>query len=382
MKKWIALVLAAVLALGTFVSAGAETFIKPDLDMQVKKPASIENNPAIEGEDPFTGLPVSVDAYTPILEVFDGSEQAYPHWGLSAASVVIEVPNMSMGNNKLLGLFTYEFPSLVGGSRSARMTALPWAMAFNSAFVSAKYGPPEDAGLDDRITVENWLRKWGFRRSGSGDNRTFGDLLGNGDWKERTNLVPSPANLLAHLDEIHAKIAGSDNTFEKRPFLFTDEPLSRGDEATDITLFYDNNAANCRFEYDEDEECYIRWSVQGKASNQPSINYDRNNQKTLEFNNLIVMRWKFFNADGYYYAKDNMVGGGQADIFQNGRHITGSWYRDSETSRVIFLDENGDELRFQRGKTFIAYSGASCKHDSKGNDVYDKDKIYPVVSYE
>ena len=51
-------------------------------------------------------------------------------------------------------------------------------------------------------------------------------------------------------------------------------------------------------------------------------------------------------------------GQGVCEIFQNGKYIRGTWVRDcTETknlkNRMVFLDENGDELPMQRGKTFI-----------------------------
>ena len=47
------------------------------------------------------------------------------------------------------------------------------------------------------------------------------------------------------------------------------------------------------------------------------------------------------------------VGTGNADIFMGGRHIAGVWVRKDVTSRTVFYDENGEEIRLQRGKTWI-----------------------------
>ena len=63
---------------------------------------------------------------------------------------------------------------------------------------------------------------------------------------------------------------------------------------------------------------------------------------------------------GYKYYKDNLVGSGKADIFQNGRYIRGAWYREKETSRLIFLDDEGNELKFQRGKSYIVVNSSNC----------------------
>ncbi|MFR5788163.1 MAG: DUF3048 C-terminal domain-containing protein [Christensenellales bacterium] len=51
-------------------------------------------------------------------------------------------------------------------------------------------------------------------------------------------------------------------------------------------------------------------------------------------------------------------GQGAAEIFQNGKYIRGSWARDCSATknlknRMVFFDENGEELPMKVGKTFI-----------------------------
>ena len=46
-------------------------------------------------------------------------------------------------------------------------------------------------------------------------------------------------------------------------------------------------------------------------------------------------------------------GEGNAEIFMNGRHIAGYWKRLGMNQRTVFYDENGQEIQFQRGTTFI-----------------------------
>ena len=55
----------------------------------------------------------------------------------------------------------------------------------------------------------------------------------------------------------------------------------------------------------------------------------------------------------YLCLKDQMVGSGQADIFQNGKHITGAWDHTDRKARLVFLSDRGTELRLQPGKTVV-----------------------------
>ena len=358
MKKALSLLLALALTLGCASLAMAETVIQPDLDLKVKAPSSLANNPVIEGESPFTGLPMETQEYTPILLVYSNNTEGYWHWGIGSADIMIQVPNQGRGNTKILGLFASSYPEYAGGTRSARMTALPFAFAFDSAFSSANYAPV----TQDQISVKGALNAANY----VADEKWF-DLLGNGSYKHRESGLPDSSNLVAHIREIHDIMVQKGVQFEKRPFLFTDEPLDRGDTANIIELkFYDTNddlkngksmpVSNSTLYYDEGLG-YQRQMAKG-------IEMDRESGEVLEFANVIVMRasYQFLQegTDWYTYSRGNYTGGGQAEIFQNGRHITGAWYRDSLYSRLIFLDDQGNELQFQRGKTFIVVNDDHC----------------------
>lgn len=367
MKRLIALVLFAALLLS---SAALADTIKPSMDLTVAKPSFTANNPVIEGEDPITGLKITdPDAvFTPILLVLDGSEGSYPHWGVEAASAIIQVPNQSTTQTKLVALYTTQFPNHAGGSRSARMPALVWANVFNSAFVSAG-APPIDEGDSCPVSVHYWRKQWGLKNNYSKEapaaERKYYNMLGNDSLKERTPLLPEPHNMLISIAKIHEELIANGVPFEMRPFLFTDEPLTRGKDATTITMDYSNNAANCTYIYNEAIGGYRRKSQMGKETERVfDFNYDRETENTLIFSNVIVIRAKFkFDSStgtGYPYAADNFTGSGWADIFQSGHYIRGSWYRDGLYGRLIIMDEDGNELKFQRGVTFFTFCNEKC----------------------
>ena len=344
------LVLITILAGCLSVSLAEGTTIKVDTKMKVSKPKNTANNPVIEGESPLTGLPASGEAYTPILLVLDNAEGAYPHWGVGSADIMFQVPNQGSGNTKIMALFANEYPEMAGGARSARMTMLPMANVFDAAFASGGYAPIGTPA----VCVDDWLGTWGYKKNGK-----FYNLLGN-SFKTRTNEAVEPHNLLGHIREIHEDLVAKNVAFDVRPFLFTDEPLKKGKEATVVDAkFYPNKkmeksnvASNCVFQYEEGKG-YNRTSATG-------LNIDRATGETLYFANLIFIRAKTNAVDGYTYLTKNFVGGGQADIFQNGRYIKGSWYRENEYSRIIFRDDKGKELKFQRGKSFFVLTTAFC----------------------
>ncbi len=199
------------------------------------------------------------------------------------------------------------------------------------------------------------------------------DMNGNDSLKERSSEVAAPHNLLVFIKKIHEQAIADNLQFEQRPFLFTDEPLTRGETANVINArFYENNdhktsnkASNCAFYYQEGINCYFRQSLMGKAEkNNIDFNYDRATENMLTFSNVIVLRipFKSQNAYGTYYsyAEGNYTGSGEADIFQSGRYIKGAWYRDELMGRLILIDDGGNELKRQRGKTFFIVNDSRC----------------------
>ena len=366
MKKVLLLASVLMLLLSCAVPAVAETIINPDaLSYPVSTPASRQNNPVIEGEFPFTGLkaetPEELDAlehYTPILVVYDNNAEGYMHTGVGSADIIFQVPNQSTGNNKLLVLFASHFPEYAGGTRSARMTAAPFALALDSAFASAGTPPIEDKV----VGVDDWRKKWSYKL-----DEKFFDTTSGRSYKHRVTDqgLPSVANLMLHVQEVRDNYLVPQNVqFEKRPFLFTDEPLTRGEVANVIDMkFYEspkdsksNENSDCTFHYEEGLG-YTRDVLMGTE-------FDRDTEEFLYFSNVIVMRVQILSKEvlgtGYKYYKDNLVGSGKADIFQNGRYIRGAWYREKETGRLIFLDDEGNELKFQRGKSYIVVNSSNC----------------------
>ena len=297
MKK-ILLALALVMLLGCAVPAVGETIINPDdksVTYPVRTPANKGNNPVIEGEHPFTGLKAETDEerdalehYTPIALVFDNNAEGYMHMGIGSADVIFQIPNQSTSNNKQLAVFASHFPVYAGGSRSARMTAFPLALAMDAAFVSAGFGPP--AGMESGVVDFDAYRrkykynldlKWFDRTSGRKYHHRAEELGAEKVWSN-----------VGHIQDIRNDyLIAKDVQFEKRPFLFTDEPLTRGEIANVIDMkFYENSEgrggtnenSDCTFRY-EDGVGYTRDILKGTE-------FDRTTQEFLYFANVIVLR--------------------------------------------------------------------------------------------
>ena len=340
MKKLVSLIMVFLLM---FSVAAAEGTLVPNEDKtNIPLKDAYEENPVVEGESPITGLEIK-EPYTPIMIVLDNAEDAYPHWGVCDASMMIQIPNDGSGSSKILALFADEYPERAGGVRSARMTMIPVAYSFDAAFASG--GMANVKG--NMVNVREHLGVWGFTK-----NAKFYDLLGK-RYKDREKFVKEPHNLTCMVKEIHNHLIEVNAEFKKRPYLFTDEPLTRGDDAKHIVVKQYVNKKEGKVnhasyaEYDFEEGIgYTRTSATGK-------NIDRFAETELTFQNLIILRVSLRFQDSYQYIAGHMTGSGCADIFQDGKYIRGAWVRNGYDGRIIIVDEEGNELPLQRGRTFM-----------------------------
>ena len=77
-------------------------------------------NDVEDGINPITGEAWS-GAYTPILVNIDAHPDALPHWGVSSADLIYEMPIQADGSTRSLALFMSDIPSYAGPVRSGRV---------------------------------------------------------------------------------------------------------------------------------------------------------------------------------------------------------------------------------------------------------------------
>ena len=315
--------------------------LAPDIRLKSSYPA---NNPVIEGISPTTGLPASGEKYTPIVMVLDNAEEAYPHWGVAQADILFQVPNAGAGATKLLALFADQYPAQAGPVRSGRSSMLPAALSFGAAFTFA--GPPALTGGDADILAK--MTEFGMTR-----NHLVYNLLSNSGFGQRVK-GGGGHNLSCLISSMHEHLLEQGAVFEKRPFLFTDEPRTNGAAANIIRVLHrgedpngaSNSASRAVFKYNAEKNAYIRDNSSGTYS-------DRNTGETVWFANVLVLRSQMSYDRNYIFLKNFMAGSGSLEIFQNGRYVRGAWVRDGVHGRLVLVDSDGNELKLQRGKTFI-----------------------------
>ncbi len=300
-------------------------------------------NPEIAGQSPVTGMPWS-GKYLPMLAQIDntsGGVGSLAQWGVDQADIIYETPLHQHGHMGLTFLFSDEIPQSAGPIRSARITQAELREEWDGGFIF--YGGQENDGTN----VNTLFKETGASKKGV----LFSGIVGiSKPWKKyytRVSGLPSPHDVDANVKAMQALIP-ADFQAPSRPFLFTDELPKSGERATNISIKQKRADYSSSFAYDSNKNVYLR-SVDGEKY------VDRNTQEQPAFANLIIQRTKltFYANDGARPVTVN-IGSGNADIFMGGRYIPGYWVRTGMNQRTVFFDQDGNELKLQRGKTFIS----------------------------
>lgn len=350
------LIAALILLIAGLGSAQAQPItLDGSLPRDIPFHTSYPDNPVIAGESSVTGLPFE-NLYVPIMMVFDNAQNARPLVGIAQADIVFQLPNAGAGATKLIGLFADNIPVQAGSSRSARVPFVELREIYNAALVYA--GGPTD-NVSSELDISRSIAKFDVYQKGLsfnliGAQRAFASSVdGKGKY----------FNTMANLQDIRDQALSLDVQYPQRPYRFSDTLPVEGIPATDIEVAHfsskiedtmGNPASWARYLYDAQTNTYARMVDTGVFA-------DYSDPDTaVTFSNLIVMRVKY-RFYGNYVLLPEMVGNGPAELFIGGRYIEGGWSRESLQSRIVFVDQNGEEISLQRGHTFIVVGNEATR---------------------
>lgn len=259
--------------------------------------------------------------------------------GLEEASLVFEA-EAEGGITRFLAFFPYQSPERVGPVRSARPYFVRWAEQFNSALAHAG---GSDLGLSTIYTSGNVFDLDGLA------------LEGGLKYFTRDYVYYAPHNLFTNIKELRELMddRGWDKPLEGDSyFLFgsaeaNSSPSMDDEQADTIHIYYPFPQYFVRYDYDEDDELYYRYQ-----DGNPHI--DHGSEKQITASNVVVLTTNYYPTDdvGRLYMKTE--GEGDMYLFRNGYVFPGTWERMSTTDTYKFYNENGDEMSFAPGKTWIS----------------------------
>jgi len=379
-KKSIGLLMALVLlfvSVGTAAAASGNTYSLPlegtvlqdEADRNIQNKTAAERNPIIPGESPTTGLEWS-GVYLPMLVqisnpkgtvTYNGAKLSYAGvgnrapWGGQYADVVYEGILYRTGETRISFLFSDRLdegvPTSVGPVRSARIGHVLLREEWQSGFIYAG-GPRRE---------ENNIAEM-FEELGASGKGVLFDLLTNkwDAYRQRVSGLKSPDNLDVNVVGLRDTIP-TNYSASAHAFLFADSnPYVDGYAlAYNINLDWGHKTYVSHFVYDENDNLYYRYSGDAPYMTYPSSveagKLNAENSVWMSFSNVIIQRVSYeYTNNSKIMPVMQSVGKGNADIFIGGRYIPGYWVRESTEGPTVYYDDQGNELQFTRGKTFIA----------------------------
>ena len=289
-----------------------------------------------ENVNPLTGLAVkdkSLLQRRPILVRIGNDPQIRPQSGLASADLVYEDIMDGWWITRLTAIFLSRDLEAVGPVRSARLVNLQIASQFDGGLVHS--------GASDPI-------RWQLAQSDIVDldeffHRTPYFYKEGADWRGR---------LFVNMVDLRAYMAkkGLEEAVPLRGFAFDKEPPA-GTPATEVTIPYPKNSV-VRYEYDPLSGHYLRFV-------QDAPHLDAVTGKQLSAANVVVQFVPHEETDivedslGTKSIRITVIGEGKALVFRDGLLIEGRWKAEDPKEMPLFVDENGQVIRFKPGQTWI-----------------------------
>ena len=287
----------------------------------------------------------------PIAVMFPTDKAAQPQYGISHADVLYECMEEG-GISRQMGIIQdWESLEKIGNIRSCRQYYMYWMLEYDAILVHGG-GIYTMAKLFEDPSINNI--------SGAGESGTGSGMPGVEHFF-RTTDKKAPHNMYISNEGINKAITSLGYTKEIRTqyhdpdhFTFANgvNKLEDGEVATNIDLSKVYPYSKPTLEYNEEEGVYYK-----NLHGEPQI--DASNDEQLKFANVIVQIAQSQNlspdpnATDYkvFLCHDTTRGG---YYFTQGKVIPIRWEKESDRGATKYYDEDGNEIKLNTGKTYIA----------------------------
>jgi len=276
----------------------------------------------------------------PVAVMINNHAEARPQSGLNSADLVYE-SLVESGITRHLAIFWSEAPAKVGPIRSARQYYLEWLSPYDPLYIydgcADTTNPKTDAcgniysyNIKKIATIGAW--RWNDGRRYAPHNE-YSSITNAWEYAEKVNWDSFP-------------------TIESWKFK-NDATLSERGEKTKVSVIFHQRINNSGsydtvWTYDPKTNSYLR--MVGK---QADLDQETNTQVYAK--NVIIQE---INMSPSYDDKGRIIqdtiGEGKAVYLIDGKITEGKWKKTSRMDRTTYYDSSGNEVEFNRGRTWIA----------------------------
>jgi hypothetical protein len=264
----------------------------------------------------------------PVAVMIDNHSEARPQSGINQASLVYEAEVEGYYTRLMVIFASGDKINKIGPVRSARPYFVDWAQELQAVYGHCGGSPEALVDIEQKGLVDF-------------------DQFYNGPLFWRTDDRAAPHNIYTSSDNIYKFLAkknvGMGNYI---PWRFKDDsPANNSSSSQPILINYKAGDFKISWQYDRENNDYIRYF---QAS--PELTAD--NQE-IKAKNLIIQTVPATVIDNDLRLKMNDIGSGRATICLDGYCQPGSWSKADYSSRTKFSYDNGLEVSFNAGTTWI-----------------------------
>lgn len=343
LKKKMALFVLLVLLLlvGCKKQAPKELDFQENIQEEIEVEVPEDEEISLEGKaiNPLTGLYIDEDASKrrPIGIMINNLKAAMPQSGIAQADIVYETL-VEGAICRLFAIFQDFDEEKIGPIRSARHYFLDFAFDYDGLYVH--YGQSPQAYTAIRSLASPALNGLSYLDS----------IM---CFQDPNRVRPhSTYTSFERLIEAWETVDYRKEVKEgfSNPMKFHEEEYTpmEGDVAQKVRLSF-SYYQEPYFLYNEEEGLYERYQF-----DKPQI--DDQTKEQLKYKNIIIQLVDMWNIPGDTEGRLDMslIGTGRGYYVTKGKVIPIIWEKKSHTDATIFLNPDGSEIRFNKGKTWVA----------------------------
>lgn len=333
---------------------------------ELSESVSDESVPVSEDPVPtsyLTGLECTEEEQKqrPIAIMINNLEAGCPQAGIAQASVIYEAPMEKASVTRLMPLFeNWGDLEYIGYVRSARDYFVYSALEFDAIFAHFGQATLYTGDLINGDGVDN------ISAAVAGiDRPATKAFMRTDERKAPHNVYTTGEALMEAAEKFQYDLTYHDTRKQKFAFApygeeadHPDAPeatvLWPGGESTGVANGYSNVQA--RFEYNEEDGKYYRYQYGGE-------HIDELTGEQLAVDNVIFQycHGEFRDDEGYmafechggWQEGDAESGNFRVQVFTGGKMIEGTWSRYADTDPALYVDEDGNPIELNRGKTWV-----------------------------
>lgn len=295
-------------------------------------PEVLEPEPEIEVLPPFryalTGMATDIDSTRAVAVMIGNTPEARPHAGLSQADIVYEIM-VEYQVTRYMAIFDSRVPDKVGPIRSVRM---PFAQKIEELKVGIAHYGGASVGQGDALGYLDRVKP-PIRYDGVGGiNTSF--FFRSTDRKAPHNAYINLAKAMDRAPEMDLDV-----------LRYATQVRNVNDQGQGVQLRYSRGYAPS-YDYLEAVQMYQRY-YNGLEQ------LDANTNEPILVKNIILQHVKHRTAESVGYVLVEFVGSGKAEYLIQGQHVEGTWERATLSDRTIYKDDQGQEILFEPGNTWI-----------------------------